>query len=606
MLGQQTLNLSKKFLLRLGIPLLCFLLVIIVGLSISRDIKTNLTRIDGEYATHAEQLAVLENDLLSLKHGLENLALNKTTQASLIASNEVHYEKMRLGISRLIHSAESSEQKEQSLLFIASLRQFKSKLEAFYQLQTNALLNSKQLGMNSPQQFIENLEQDSLVLQNELHSITEERKERFRLAFKDVYQVENHLQVVIIVSIGLVLCMAGLSVVFIRSLNIRLCGLAKSINEMNHNRDFHKRLNDQSNDEIGATSRALDSLMENLERERQDQPVIAENKAKNDSHANRNRHEQDVPVAPSDLNQTLAVAMTLETGTPDLVSEIAEPISTTSPFAAPELKSAPTTSKAKKATAVSDDQTTQNLNELSHEIDRAASVIANLESASVDIGTILETICSIADQTNLLALNAAIEAAHSGEQGRGFSVVADEVRNLAHRTNESTEEIRVLIQRLQQGANKVAEVMQSSRDNIKHSLDHDPVVPVDNIITVDKSEKILDRAKNKARHQFCFSSLRNYLDDVSGSRAMSPPGHEACEFGDWYYSVGRESFGHMTSFQALEKTHVKLHVLFERAIECKDSGDIKAAEFNYMESRELMYALLTALVKLQDEVFPFQ
>jgi len=96
------------------------------------------------------------------------------------------------------------------------------------------------------------------------------------------------------------------------------------------------------------------------------------------------------------------------------------------------------------------------------------------------------------------------------------------------------------------------------------------------------------------------------LDNVEGSRAIPPPGHEACEFGDWYYTVGRESFGHLVSFQELEKIHVKLHVLFDRAIECKDMGDIKAAEFNYMEAREHMYSLLTALVKIQEEIYPFQ
>jgi len=596
MLGQQTLNLSKKFLIRLGIPLLCFLFLIMVGLTISRDIKSSLNRIDSEYATHAELLAVVEKDLLLLNHGLEKLSQQPTPNDDLIAANEALFEKLRLTLSRLIHSVENKND-----AFVGSLREFKSQLEVFYQQQNSLVTNSQKLGVSAPTHFAQGLEEKNNSLLNQLHSISKERRQRSRQAFNEVYKVENHLQVIILVSIGLVLCMAGLSVIFIRGLNIRLCGLANSIDEMSHNRDFKKRFNDKSDDEIGATSRALDVLFENIEQER------------------RSQHREPESATPSETNFAAEAVTTptmpttqhddpLNNWDRETVSDTTSKAARTTTSDSSSNADGATNARANKNKSGRNKTSNDNLNELSHEIDRAASVIANLENASVDIGSILETICSIADQTNLLALNAAIEAAHSGEQGRGFAIVADEVRGLAKRTQESTEEIRILIQRLQQGASKVAQAMQTSRDNIKHSLEKDPspTPEVAGVVTVEKSEKILDRAKNKARHQFCFSALRNYLDDISGSRAIPPPGHEACEFGDWYYTVGRESFGHMTRFQELEKTHVKLHVLFERAINCKDAGDIKAAEFNYMEARELMYALLTALVKLQDEVFPFQ
>jgi len=109
------------------------------------------------------------------------------------------------------------------------------------------------------------------------------------------------------------------------------------------------------------------------------------------------------------------------------------------------------------------DSSIQAIQHLAGQIEDTASVIHELEADSANIGKVLDVIKGIAEQTNLLALNAAIEAARAGEQGRGFAVVADEVRTLAGRTQESTAEINQVIEKLQLGSQKAVDVMNKSR-----------------------------------------------------------------------------------------------------------------------------------------------
>lgn len=107
---------------------------------------------------------------------------------------------------------------------------------------------------------------------------------------------------------------------------------------------------------------------------------------------------------------------------------------------------------------------------LAKEIEHGSKAIIRVEQDSNQIGTVLDVIQSIADQTNLLALNAAIEAARAGEQGRGFAVVADEVRTLAARTRQSTQEIQEMIEHLQTGTGEAVAVMQSSQIHATRSV----------------------------------------------------------------------------------------------------------------------------------------
>lgn len=116
-------------------------------------------------------------------------------------------------------------------------------------------------------------------------------------------------------------------------------------------------------------------------------------------------------------------------------------------------------------------QTGRAIKELADEITSSSSIINEVEAESNTIGTVLDVIKGIAEQTNLLALNAAIEAARAGEQGRGFAVVADEVRTLASRTQTATEEINQMIVKLQNGSRKAVSAMESSCEQAQSAVE---------------------------------------------------------------------------------------------------------------------------------------
>lgn len=226
--------------------------------------------------------------------------------------------------------------------------------------------------------------------------------------------------------------------------------------------DLTKRLEYAKRDELGELAGWFNRFLDKL------QPIIADVK----------RSVQD---ARGTADQSAAIASQTSAGMQQQFREIDQVATASQEMSATAHDVANSAAQAADAARGADnaardgleviDRTTLSIEQLAGELSAAMQEVESLAASSEQIGSVLEVIRAIAEQTNLLALNAAIEAARAGEAGRGFAVVADEVRNLAKRTQDSVEEIRLVIEGLQNGTREVVGSMHSSHQQAQGSVD---------------------------------------------------------------------------------------------------------------------------------------
>ncbi|BAJ02918.1 methyl-accepting chemotaxis protein [Shewanella violacea DSS12] len=220
--------------------------------------------------------------------------------------------------------------------------------------------------------------------------------------------------------------------------------------------DLSKRIQVESGDEVGSLAAAFNSFVSKIH-QTVSEVIVTSTAVRSEMESMKQITKQTLDSASNQQQESELVAAAVHE-----MRVTSETVSDNANEAAIATQNASIESNQTKLIL---EKTVTSIENLANEITSASEVIHTLDSDVGNIASILDVIRGIADQTNLLALNAAIEAARAGEQGRGFAVVADEVRALASKTQESTGEIHNMIERLQSGAKKAVTAMEASKDS---------------------------------------------------------------------------------------------------------------------------------------------
>lgn len=431
-----------------------FTILVVIGLCLGMiitGITKNNQEIGGQQASLLEQETLLKarQRFAAVQYWLFDLAVSWQNES------ETHMETNAEALQALFQSIGQNDK--------AVAEELSTKLERYIEVNLEAVdsyVDENRVQGNSRVAAGRLLAVD---IDNTLAALVQTSSTAVATAGTSVTEANDNLMLrVVAVAVVLILISAVIAFITLKAVTGQLKIFHQTIEKVKQDSDISLRCQVVSDDEVGSIMMAFNEMLENfcvIVKEVSDSSEKLKQEASSASNISDNL-TKDVRNGSSKANLVSVAAEELSSAVNEVGANVDDAVK-----AAEEAQLA--VREGKEIAAESSSMTAS----LVEEVNTTAEAIGHLAQANTNIGSVLDVIRNIADQTNLLALNAAIEAARAGEQGRGFAVVADEVRTLAMRTQASTAEIQALIETLQTGTNDAVSAMERSTKKAESSTE---------------------------------------------------------------------------------------------------------------------------------------